>query len=49
MLEVKDIVNVIISREQTSNTVRDLQTIATLFRHERYTNGDVYRTYGDTD
>lgn len=49
MLEVKDIVNVIISREQTSKTVRDLQTIATLFRHERYTNGDVYRTYGDTD
>lgn len=49
MLEVKDIVNVIISREQTSKTVRDLQTIATLFRHQRYTNGDVYRTYGSTD
>ncbi len=37
MLEIKDIVNVIISREVVSKTVRDLQTIAVLTGENRYT------------
>ena len=37
MLEIKDIVNVIISREVVSKTVRDLQTIAVLTGEHRYT------------
>ncbi|MEG0407483.1 MAG: DUF3383 family protein [Bacilli bacterium] len=49
MLEVKDIVNVVISREQTSQTVRDLQTIAILSRHPHFANSDVYREYGGTE
>lgn len=46
MLEVKDIVNVIINRETTSKTIRDLQTIAVLSQHARFT--DVYQRYGST-
>lgn len=46
MLEVKDIVNVIINRETTSKTVRDLQTIAVLSKHDNFP--EVYRKYGST-
>lgn len=46
MLEIKDIVNVIINRETNSKTIRDLQTIAVLSQHSRFT--DIYRKYGST-
>lgn len=43
MLRVKDIVNVEISRETTSKTVRNLQTIAILSVHENFT--EAFRKY----
>ena len=48
MLEVNDIVNVIINRETTSKTVRDLQTIAVLSKHTNYGVGEAYREYSNT-
>ena len=42
MLAVKDIVNVIINRETTSKTIRDLQTIAVLSKHAHYTGFRIY-------
>ena len=45
MLEIKDIVNVIINRETTSKTIRDLQTIAILSVHANYAVGETYREY----
>lgn len=48
MLELKDIVNVIINRETTSKTIRDLQTIAILSAHENFSGAEVYREYTST-
>lgn len=47
MLRVKDIVNVVINRETTSKTVRDLQTIAVLSVHENFT--ELFRKYRSAD
>ena len=44
MLEIKDIVNVIINRETSSKTIRDLQTIAILSVHTNF-GGELYREY----
>ena len=44
MLEIKDIVNVIINRETSSKTIRDLQTIAILSVHTNF-RGELYREY----
>ena len=44
MLEIKDIVNVIINRETSSKTIRDLQTIAILSVHANF-GGELYREY----
>ena len=44
MLEIKDIVNVIINRETSSKTIRDLQTIAILSVHTNF-DGELYREY----
>ena len=44
MLEIKDIVNVIINRETSSKTIRDLQTIAILSAHAGEF-GELYREY----
>lgn len=44
MLEIKDIVNVIINRETSSKTIRDLQTIAILSVHANFA-GELYREY----
>lgn len=46
MLAVKDIVNVIINRETTSKTIRDLQTIAVLSKHDAFESG--HRVYTST-
>ena len=46
MLQIQDIVNVTISRETVSKTVRDLQTIAILSKHDRFT--EAYRKYSST-
>ena len=46
MLQIQDIVNVTISRETASKTVRDLQTIAILSKHDRFT--EAYRKYSST-
>lgn len=46
MLQIKDVVNVVINRETTSKTVRDLQTIAVLSKHTRF--NDAYRKYSST-
>ena len=48
MLEIKDIVNVVINRETTSKTIRDLQTIAVLSAHEKFTPTETYRIYSST-
>lgn len=48
MLELKDIVNVIINRETSSKTIRDLQTIAILSSHENFSGAEVYREYTST-
>ena len=48
MLELKDIVNVVINRETTSKTTRDLQTIAVLSVHEHFSGAEVYREYTST-
>ena len=48
MLELKDIVNVVINRETTSKTTRDLQTIAVLSVHENFSGAEVYREYTST-
>lgn len=48
MLEIKDIVNVVINRETTSKTVRDLQTIAVLSVHDNFTPTEAYRIYSST-
>lgn len=48
MLQIQDIVNVIINRETTSKTVRDLQTIAVLSKHTRFGTNEVYRKYSST-
>jgi len=45
MLTVDSIVKVEITRETSSKTVRDLQTIAVLSKHERF--ADEYRIYSD--
>ena len=44
MLEIKDIVNVIINRETSSKTIRDLQTIAILSVHANF-GDELYREY----
>jgi len=44
MLEIKDIVNVIINRETSSKTIRDLQTIAILSVHANF-GAELYREY----
>jgi len=48
MLKINDIVNVIINRETTSKTTRDLQTIAILSVHGNYSVGEKYREYSST-
>lgn len=48
MLEIKDIVNVVINRETTSKTVRDLKTIAILSKHDRFLGEQKYREYTST-
>ena len=48
MLEIKDIVNVVINRETTSKTIRDLQTIAVLSVHDNFTSTETYRVYSST-
>ena len=48
MLEIKDIVNVVINRETTSKTIRDLQTIAVLSAHNNFTPTETYRIYSST-
>lgn len=48
MLEIKDIVNVVVNRETTSKTIADLQTIAILSVHQKFSEGEVYREYGST-
>ncbi|QFP93517.1 tail sheath protein [Edwardsiella phage vB_EtaM_ET-ABTNL-9] len=48
MLEIKDIVNVVINRETTSKTVRDLKTIAVLSKHNLYGESEAYREYSST-
>ena len=48
MLQISDIVNVIINRETTSKTVRDLQTIAVLSKHTRFGTNELYRKYSST-
>ncbi len=48
MLEIKDIVNIVINRETTAKTVRDLQTIAILSEHTNYGSGELYREYSST-
>ena len=48
MLELKDIVNVVINRETTSKTTRDLQTIAVLSVHTHFSGAEVYREYTST-
>ena len=48
MLEIKDIVNVVINRETTSKTIRDLQTIAVLSVHDNFTPTETYRIYSST-
>ena len=48
MLEIKDIVNVVINRETTSKTIRDLQTIAVLSVHDNFTPTETYRVYSST-
>ena len=48
MLEIKDIVNVVINRETTSKTIRDLQTIAVLSVHDNFTPNETYRIYSST-
>ena len=45
MLQISDIVNVIINRETTSKTVRDLQTIAVLSKHTHFGTNEMYRKY----
>ena len=45
MLQISDIVNVIINRETTSKTVRDLQTIAVLSKHTHFGTNELYRKY----
>ena len=48
MLQIQDIVNVVITRETTSKTVRDLQTIAVLSKHTRFGANELYRKYSST-
>ena len=48
MLQISDIVNVIINRETTSKTVRDLQTIAVLSEHTHFGTNELYRKYSST-
>lgn len=48
MLQIGDIVNVIINRETTSKTVRDLQTIAVLSKHTHFGTNELYRKYSST-
>lgn len=48
MLEIKDIVNVVINRETTSKTVRDLKTIAVLSKHKAFSGSEKYREYSST-
>ena len=48
MLEIKDIVNVVINRETTSKTIRDLQTIAVLSVHDNFAPTETYRIYSST-
>ena len=48
MLHISDIVNVIINRETTSKTVRDLQTIAVLSKHSHFGTNELYRKYSST-
>lgn len=48
MLEIKDIVNVIINRETTTKTTRDLQTIAVLSKHTNFSVDELYREYSST-
>ena len=48
MLEIKDIVNVVINRETTSKTIRDLQTIAVLSVHDNFIPTETYRIYSST-
>lgn len=48
MLQISDIVNVIINRETTSKTVRDLQTIAVLSKHSHFGTNELYRKYSST-
>lgn len=48
MLQISDIVNVIINRETTSKTVRDLQTIAVLSKHTHFGTNELYRKYSST-
>ena len=48
MLQISDIVNVIINREPTSKTVRDLQTIAVLSKHSHFGTNELYRKYSST-
>ena len=48
MLQISDIVNVIINRETTSKTVRDLQTIAVLSKHAHFGTNELYRKYSST-
>ena len=45
-MEIKDIVNVTITRETSSKTVRDLQTIAVLSHHTKF--AETARRYGGT-
>jgi hypothetical protein len=47
-LEIKDIVNVVITRETNSKTTRDLQTIAILSVHDNYAPTEFYREYTST-
>lgn len=48
MLEIKDIVNVVINRETTNKTVRDLKTIAVLSKHTAFSGSEKYREYSST-
>lgn len=48
MLELKDIVNVVINRETSNKTTRDLQTIAVLSVHSNFSGTEVYREYTST-
>ena len=48
MLEIKDIVNVVVNRETTSKTTRDLKTIAVLSVHDKFGEEETYREYTST-